>query len=82
MNIRKLGITIVLISSVVLIVNRFNTTFSDFAGKLFCGKSFLQPVNGVLGEASCGFKADMYVALTFTATTILGLILIFVSKKK
>ena len=82
MTIRKLGITTVLISSVLLFANRFTTLISDFFGKLFCGESYLQPVNGIVGDNSCGFNADMYVALFLTGATIIGLVIIFVSKKK
>ncbi len=78
---RKFGIIIVLFSSLLLFVNRFTSVISDFFGKLFCGNEYMQPVNGIVGDRSCGFNADMYVAILLTVTTILGIILIFVSKK-
>ncbi len=81
MTLRKFGITIVLFSSVLLFLNRFTTVISDFFGKLFCGREYMQPINGIIGDHSCGFNADMYVALVLTATTMLGIVLIFVSKK-
>ena len=79
---RKLGIITVLFSSLLLFVNRFTTVISDFFGKIFCGEEYMQTVNGIVGDNSCGFNIDMYVALILTVATIFGIILIFTSKKK
>ena len=60
---RKTGFIIISIALFLWVVNRASHAVSDFVGKLFCASSYLQPVNGKVGDVSCGFNVDMYLTV-------------------
>jgi len=46
---------------IVIILNVFN--FDQVVLSRYCGDDYLQPINGVMGDQSCGFNSDMYLAV-------------------
>jgi hypothetical protein len=58
----KIGLTLIISSICVWVIDRSTRVMSDLFGELFCGAAYLQPVNGVVGDGSCGFNTDMYLA--------------------
>ena len=79
---RITGFLLVIFSMVMLVVNRFSPVPSDALGRLVCGKRYLQPVSGVVGDASCGFNLDMYLAVTMLLTGLAGAILLWLAGRK
>jgi len=67
---------ILIISSVLLwILERLTNIISTLLGKLICGESYMNPVNGEVGDLSCGFNTDMHLSFTLVIFLIIGLIL-------
>ena len=69
---RKTGFIIIFIALFLWVVDRASYAFSDFIGKLFCASSYLQPVNGKVGDVSCGFNVDMYLTVILFGMFLLG----------
>ena len=79
---RITGILLIGVSMVIFLIDRFSHALSDILGKLYCGDRYLQPVNGVSGDMSCGFNADMYlVAFLFVVLVVGGLLFITSAKE-
>lgn len=77
----KAGIMLIILSVIAFIIDRFSHSISSGLGKLYCGDRYLQPVNGVSGDISCGFNADMYlVSFLFVVLIVGGLLYIFSAK--
>ncbi len=73
---RRTGFFLVIFSLVLLVVNRLSPLPSDVLGRLVCGRHYLQPVNGVVGDGSCGFNMDMYLAAFLLPAGVAGVILL------
>ena len=58
----KIGLTFIISFICVWVIDRSTRVMSDLFGELFCGAAYLQPVNGVVGDVSCGFNTDMCLA--------------------
>jgi len=75
--ITKTGLLITITSAVVFVAERFGGNFISSAfGKLACGEKYLQEVDGVLSELSCGFNADMYLGMFLFFFFVIGFIMI------
>ena len=57
-----------------------NGTLEVAIGQMKCGNRYLQPVNGVVGDVSCGFNMDMAVGTTAIVLLLVGLALIVSTK--
>ncbi|MEE9446612.1 MAG: hypothetical protein V3V09_01540 [Arenicellales bacterium] len=57
-------------------------SISDILGKLACQDQYLLPVNDVIGDVSCGFNADMYLAVGLLITLLIGIVLLLLVKQK
>ncbi|MDE0793912.1 MAG: hypothetical protein OSB08_09735 [SAR324 cluster bacterium] len=76
---RKLG-RILIVSSIVLwFIDRFSRIISANSNSILCGDHYLQPVNGILGDLSCGFNADMHFTALMFLVLITGIALIIIS---
>jgi len=73
---RSVGITLILFSLGTGVVDRFSLVISSALGKILCGDRYLQPVQGVVGDVSCGFNADMTLLLFLAVVLIAGTILL------
>jgi hypothetical protein len=67
-------------SIIVFLVDRFTHVLSDILGKSICHKQYLQPVGGVVGDQSCGFNADMYLAVLLFMTCLAGVVIVVLSR--
>jgi len=68
----KIGLTLIISSICVWVIDRSTRVMSDLFGELFCGAAYLQPVNGVVGDVSCGFNTDMYLAACLFILLLVG----------
>ncbi len=77
----KIGIWFVGGSVGLFFVDRFTHLLSNIMGKIFCGDQYMQPVDGVVGDMSCGFNSDMYTAICLLIFAVVGILLILASRK-
>jgi hypothetical protein len=78
---RRTGFFLVIFSLVLLAVNRLSSLPSDVLGRLVCGRHYLQPVNGVVGDGSCGFNMDMYLTAFLLLPGVAGVILLRLGRR-
>jgi hypothetical protein len=57
-------------------IDRLFGALSSALGRLLCGANYLLPVNGVVGDASCGFNADMVLSAFLVVALVGGLYLV------
>ena len=76
------GIVLIATSLALYMVERLSHALSNLLGKSICGDSYLQPVNGLIGDASCGFNMDMYLNTTLIISFVLGVLLFIASMRK
>ncbi len=79
---RKPGFLLIVVSPVLFFVDRGTHLLSDTLGRFFCGKNYLRPVDGAIGDGSCGFNADMYLTSGLALLGLLGILLAFLSSQK
>lgn len=70
---RKMGQLMMVGALLLGLFDRLTSRISDYLGRRYCAAEYLQPVDGVVGEASCGFDADMYLMVILVALFLLGL---------
>jgi len=78
---RKIGIALIISSIITWLIDGFSPIISTFFGKILCGNRYLQPVEGVVGDVSCGFNADMYLVVFLFAVLLIGIILVLLPRK-
>ena len=44
----------------VALIERLTFVFSSGLAKVICGERYMRPHDGIIGEHSCGFDADVY----------------------
>jgi hypothetical protein len=76
---RKLGLILTVSSILLWFIDRFSSIISANISKILCGDLYLQPVNGLLGDFSCGFNADMHFTALMFLVLITGIALIIIS---
>lgn len=74
---KLIGKVIVICSIVGFAVERFSQVLSALLAKVICGDRYMQPINGGIGDLSCGFNTDMYLTASLVLSLIIGLVLIF-----
>lgn len=67
------GTTLVTLSFLVFIAERSTFAISAWLARAWCGERYLQPVEGIMGEISCGFDADMYLAVVLLLPALAGI---------
>jgi len=79
MNKRRLE-TILITGSVLLwLINRFSYIISSYFSRLLCGELYLQSVDGILGDVSCGFNEDMHFTALMFLVLITGIAVLILS---
>ncbi len=73
---------LIALSILTWIFERLTTVPSAIIGKLICGDSYMQAVDGKVGDMSCGFNTDMYLSFSLVIFLVLGVILTVSSKKQ
>jgi len=76
------GIILIAASLALFMVERLSQALSSLLGKKLCGDRYLQAVDGVVGDASCGFNMDMYLTTGLEISLSIGVILLIVSVRK
>lgn len=76
---RLIGLIMMSASFLLFVLDRVTHSISDFVGKLFCGESYLQAVDGTVGDLSCGFNTDLYLVAGLVLLFVTGLIVNFMS---
>ena len=62
----------------VALIERLTLVFSSGLAKVICGERYMQPHDGIIGEHSCGFDADVYfIAVLIMLITASMLVLLF-----
>lgn len=79
---RKIGLMLITGSILVWFVDRTSLIISTYFGELYCGKRYMQPVDGVVGDVSCGFNADVYLVVFLFTVLLIGIVLFVNSKIK
>ena len=69
---RKVGIALISVSLVFSVMERATFIFSTWLGKITCGANYLKPVDGKVGDMSCGFNSDMHLISILLCFLILG----------
>ena len=73
--IKKIALSLLIISGGLMLIERATMIVSDGLAKGYCGESYLQLVDGVMGSASCGFEWDVYITVVLFSTMFIGLFL-------
>ncbi len=53
---RLSGFIMIALSATVLCIDRVTHLITNSLGRWCCGEDYLQPVEGVVGDLSCGFS--------------------------
>ena len=69
------------ISLLVMVVDRVTNSISTFIGEIICGDTYMCPVDGIVGDCSCGFNTDLHLTFSLVVTLIFGFLLYISSKK-
>ena len=77
----KIGKILISMSLIIWIVDRLTHVISTVIGRLVCGDKYLCPVDGVVGDCSCGFNTDIYLSMALLTFFILGILLILSANK-
>ncbi len=77
----KTGITIIFLSVLIFTIERLTQSISTLLGKFICGDRYLQPVNGVVGDMSCGYNIDIYLTSMLLGIIVNGVMLVFILRK-
>jgi hypothetical protein len=65
----------------IFLIDRFTHSISSLLVRLIYGDQYLKPLDGVLGDRSCGFNAVMYLVVFLLVALVAGGWL-FISSKK
>ena len=73
-----LGTILVTSSLLIGLINMFSHIVSSYFSQLFYGDLHLQPVDGILSNASCVFNANMHFVALMFLVLITGIVLIII----
>jgi len=76
---RKIGLILIASSILFWFIDRFSFIISSNFSRILCRDLYLLPVNGLLGDFSCGFNADMHFTALMFLVLISGIALIIIS---
>ena len=79
---RTVGIFFIVLSLLVWLTDRLTHAISTMLGKIIYGDQYMQSVDGIVGDSSCGFNIDMYLAYSLFTVFLLGILLYFSSMKE
>ena len=69
-----LGTILVTSSFLIGLIDRFSHIVSSYFSQLLYGDFYLQPVDGILSDVSCGFNADMHFVVLMFLVLITGIV--------
>jgi hypothetical protein len=76
------GILLTATSLALYMVERLSHVLSNLLGKNICSDAYMRPVDGVIGDASCGFNMDRYLSTGLIISFVLGVLLFIASTRK
>ena len=62
--------------------DRATNILSDLLGRWVCGSSYMQPVDGTVGDLSCGFNMDIYLALVLAISMFVSATLYVIARRR
>ena len=65
------GLTLIIYSILVWLIDRTTLSISTYLGELYCNKNYMRSVDGVIGDKSCGFNTR-YISCSFSYYTVCG----------
>ncbi|MBU0766503.1 hypothetical protein KKF55_01810 [Patescibacteria group bacterium] len=77
---REIGKILIIGSLILWLIDRFSLIISTFLGKMYCGDQYMQSIDGSVGDVSCGFNTDIYLAVCLLIVLIIGITLIITVK--
>ena len=77
-----IGLTLIISSILVWLIDRTTLSISTYLGKLYCNKNYMRSVDGVIGDASCDFNTDMYVVVFLIIMLLTGMVVLISAKSK
>ena len=72
----------ILLSLLVWLIDRLTYAISALLGKLIYGDRYMQTIDGIIGDPSCAFNVDMYLAYSLSTVLIFGIILYLSSHQR
>ncbi len=82
MTIKTIGIVLISSSIIVLLIDISTGIISGFIGAMFCGDRYMKPEDGMVGDMSCGFNADMYLVVFLFIILLAGVSLLITVKRR
>jgi hypothetical protein len=79
---RWLGWLLILLTPPVWFAERVTGLFSTILGEWWCGARYMQPVDGITGDPSCGFNTDIHLSFVLAIVIFAGIVLLVSSKKE
>ena len=79
---RNIGILAISVSLLVWLVDKLTNTVSATLGRMIYGDRYIQTANGMIGDPSCVFNINMYLAYTLSTVLILGIVLYISSHQR
>jgi len=71
-----------LLALLLWVFDRATNILSDLLGRWVCGSSYMQPVDGTVGDLSCGFNMDIYLALVLAISMIVSTTLYVIAGRR
>jgi len=81
-NKKNIGLLAITLSIFVWLTDRLTHTISTLLGEIIYGDRYIQIEDGAIGDPSCGFNIDMYLAYSLSTVLILGIALYISSHKR
>lgn len=77
---RKTGIVLIIGSIAVWLIEwLLEHPISNLFGEMFCANRYMQPVDGIVGDVSCGFNSDLYLVVFICTVLLTGIVLVIVN---
>ena len=78
---KSIGITLIFASIMGWLIDRLTQVNSSLIGEIYCGNRYMKPVDGIVGDLSCGFNADIYLAALLFVMFLIGVLLFIFAKR-
>ena len=79
---KGIGISLMIASIMMWMIDRFTQVISSFLGEIYCEDRYMKPVDGIVGDLSCGFNTDMYLAASLFVLFLIGILLLIFAKRE
>lgn len=77
---RKFAMILIVGSLLTWVFEKSSQQVSTAIGKLRCGDHYMQAVDSIVGEKSCGFNDDLYIASLLLILLLSGFVLYIAAK--